>query len=503
MVSKTRSLGIVCIILSLLLILALVSTTANAAPAHADRGEWAPYTAYAVGDTVTYQGCTYSVIQAHTSLPGWEPPIVPALFQLIGCGSSPSNTPTKTPTKTNTPTRTSTPAGATNTPTRTNTPAGATSTPTRTATPANPTSTPTSGSGGGSGCVTPWNSTSVYVNGNNASDSGRNYHANWWNQNDRPSVSTSGAWTDQGGCVPPTAGPTSQPGSGLPTRVAAIYADISFTSIQAAYQATGAKYYAIAFVLAEGGACTPAWDGSHPMSENYYSNEINAIRSSGGDVIAVFGGANGWDIATTCTSVSNLQAAYQSVINKYQFKWIDLNIEGGLVSDSTSYDRRNKAIAALEAANPSLKVSYTLPVMQTGLLQTALDLLSNAKTNGVRIDYVNVMTMNYGPSGVDMGQAAISAATNTHNQMGSLGISTLIGITPMNGQNNTSGEIFTLSDADEVVAFAQANNYVGWLSFWSLGRDNGGCPGNTTASATCSGISQNTYDFTNKFKIFP
>jgi chitinase len=341
------------------------------------------------------------------------------------------------------------------------------------------------------------------VLGNIASDAGHNYHANWWNQNDRPSISTSGAWTDQGSCAAPTPGPTTQAGGGLPSRVSAIYADISFTSIQAAYQTTTAKYYAVAFVLANAGACVPAWDGSHPMSENYYSSQINAIRTGGGDVIAVFGGASGWDIATTCTTVSSLQAAYQAVINQYQFKWIDLNIEGGLVSDSASYDRRNKAIAALQAANPNLKVSYTLPVMQTGLLQTALDLLNNAKANGVRIDYVNVMTMNYGPAGIDMGQAAISAATNTHNQLVGLGISTLIGITPMNGQNNTAGEIFTLANADAVVAFAKANTYVGWLSFWSLGRDNGGCAGNTTASASCSGITQNNYDFTNKFKTFP
>jgi len=523
MYNKIRSLGMVCIILGFLLALALFSI-ANAAPARADRGPWAANTAYAVNDTVTYGGCTYKVLQAHTSQVGWEPPTTPALFQQLSCGG-PSNTPSPTNalTKTNTPlaitntltrtaTKTSTVSGPSPTGTMTatlarsptvgasNTPAAATSTPSRTLTPASPSSTPTSS---GSGCVTPWSATATYVLGNTASDNNHNYKANWWNQNDRPSISTSGAWSDQGSCVAPTPGPTTQPGGGLPSRVSAIYADISFTSIQAAYQATGAKYYAIAFVLGNAGTCAPAWDGSHPMSENYYSSEINTVRAGGGDVIAVFGGANGSDLATTCTSVGSLQVAYQAVINQYQIKWIDLNIEGDLVSDSASYDRRSKAIAALEAANPSLKVSYTLPVMQTGLLQTALDLLSNAKTNGVRIDYVNIMTMNYGPSGIDMGQAAISAATNTHNQLVTLGISTLIGITPMNGQNNTAGEIFTLANADAVVAFAKANSYVGWLSFWSLGRDNGGCAGNTTASASCSGITQNSYDFTNKFKAFP
>lgn len=499
MYNKIRSLGMVFI---MMLFALMVFTNA----AKAASGPWAPNVAYAVNDLVTYSGCTYIVLQAHTSLTGWEPPNVPALFSLVGCGTSSPSTNTATKTKTavaaatntltRTPTRTSTFAGATSTPTRT-----ATTLPTTAATSISPSATPTANSG--TGCNAPWSAGTTYVIGNTASDSGRNYKANWWNQNDRPSISTSGAWTSQGSCAAPTPGPTSQAGNGLPSRVSAIYADISFTSIQAAYQATGAKYYAIAFILANGGACTPAWDGTHPMSENYYASQINTVRTGGGDVIAVFGGASGSDLATTCTTVSSLQSAYQAVISQYQLKWIDLNIEGGLVADSASLDRRNKAIAALQAANPNLKVSYTLPVMQTGLLQTALDLLSNAKANGVRIDYVNIMTMNYGPAGVDMGQAAISAATNTHNQLVGLGISALIGITPMNGQNNTTGEIFTLANADSVVAFAQANNYIGWLSFWSLGRDNGGCAGNTTASASCSGIAQNSYDFTNKFKAFP
>ncbi|WP_214411206.1 M28 family peptidase [Sphaerisporangium fuscum] len=42
---------------------------------------WQTYTAYAVGDVVTYQGVSYRCLQAHTSLPGWEPPNVPALWQ--------------------------------------------------------------------------------------------------------------------------------------------------------------------------------------------------------------------------------------------------------------------------------------------------------------------------------------------------------------------------------------------------------------------------------------
>lgn len=44
-------------------------------------GTWQPNTHYAVGSRVTHGGRTYRCIQAHTSLLGWEPPNVPALWE--------------------------------------------------------------------------------------------------------------------------------------------------------------------------------------------------------------------------------------------------------------------------------------------------------------------------------------------------------------------------------------------------------------------------------------
>jgi len=41
---------------------------------------WAPNVAYATGAQVTYNGILYECRQSHTSLPGWEPPNVPALW---------------------------------------------------------------------------------------------------------------------------------------------------------------------------------------------------------------------------------------------------------------------------------------------------------------------------------------------------------------------------------------------------------------------------------------
>src|SRR5258706_364275 len=125
--------------LIMVVLVSLVSAASvGARPARADRGPWAPGMALAVNDTVTYGGCTYKVIQAHTTQTGWEPPNVPAPFSLVSCGSSPSSTPTLT--------RTNTVTGPTSTLTKT--PPSATSTPTRTPT-IGPSLTPCSACGGG------------------------------------------------------------------------------------------------------------------------------------------------------------------------------------------------------------------------------------------------------------------------------------------------------------------------------------------------------------------
>lgn len=46
-------------------------------------GTWSAGTSYRAGDTVTYGGRSYRCLQAHTALPGWEPPNVPALWQPV------------------------------------------------------------------------------------------------------------------------------------------------------------------------------------------------------------------------------------------------------------------------------------------------------------------------------------------------------------------------------------------------------------------------------------
>jgi chitinase len=67
-------------VLVLAVMAALMTSLIPAMASAADRGAWAAYVNYIVGDSVTYGGKAYDCRQAHQSLPGWEPPNVPALW---------------------------------------------------------------------------------------------------------------------------------------------------------------------------------------------------------------------------------------------------------------------------------------------------------------------------------------------------------------------------------------------------------------------------------------
>jgi hypothetical protein len=68
------------LLISLLFVVVGLSTTPSISQAQTYPA-WAPNVAYSVGQQVTYGGHLYKCIQAHTSLVGWEPPNVPALWQ--------------------------------------------------------------------------------------------------------------------------------------------------------------------------------------------------------------------------------------------------------------------------------------------------------------------------------------------------------------------------------------------------------------------------------------
>jgi hypothetical protein len=249
--------------------------------------------------------------------------------------------------------------------------------------------------------------------------------------------------------------------------------------------------------------CKASWFNAFDPRQKQFADQIAAVRAGGGDVKVSFGGATGIELAQACTSVAALQAEYQAVVTAYGLKYVDLDIEGAAVADPTTIARRSAAIAGLQKANPGLKVSLTLPVLPEGLTVDGLNVVRSAKNAGVDLDLVNIMAMDYGRAGQDYGDLAIQAARSTKDQIRSIygnsdaAAFRMLGVTPMLGVNDDSG-VFGLSDARDLVAFANGN-HIGFLSFWETNRDKNACTG---PLFQCTNVSQAPFDFSKIFAGF-
>ncbi|MFH8931884.1 cellulose binding domain-containing protein [Streptomyces pristinaespiralis] len=306
----------------------------------------------------------------------------------------------------------------------------------------------------------------------------------------------------------PTPTGTPKPGE------AARYAPYIDTSLYPAYDMldtaakTGVKEFNLAFITS-GGGCAPLWGGVTDLANDKVASQIGALRAKGGDVRVSFGGAAGHELALNCSSADDLAKAYGKVIDTYKLTKVDFDVEGAALPDTAANSRRSQAIAQLQKSHPGLNVSFTLPVMPEGLTQPGVDLVADAKKNGVRVDAVNIMAMDYGPAySGDMGEYAIQAATATQAQIkGVLGLSDAaawqaVAVTPMIGVNDVVTEIFKVDDATQLVKFAESKN-LGWLSMWSSTRDKQ-CAGGEkpAADATCSSILQEPLAFTKAFSAY-
>ncbi len=315
-------------------------------------------------------------------------------------------------------------------------------------------------------------------------------------------------------------------GTPLPAHVYAPYYETylapNTASLTATAQASGVRYFSLAFLQATAkGSCSIDWNSNSSQPLSFYNSDIASLRALGGDVIPTFGGFSadhgGTEIADTCTNVNSIAADYESVITTLGVTRLDMDVESSSLNNTAGIDRRNKAIALTQAwaaaQSPpiALQVSYTLPVEQAGLDPNGEAVLQNAVANGVKVTTVNIMVFDYfiaKEGTVEMGQAAINAATNTNTQLQSIfgvtsqqayameGMTMLPGIDDRKQKNEVTSE----ADATTMLNFAEANN-LNTLSIWAIQRDNGGCPG-TVDSNTCSGITQNTWDFSHILEPF-
>jgi Glycosyl hydrolases family 18 len=308
----------------------------------------------------------------------------------------------------------------------------------------------------------------------------------------------------------------------LPAHVFAPYFETwSTDTISGIAQQSGARYFTLAFLeTLSKTSCTLAWNGSssQTVASGRYLSDIATLRGMGGEVVPSFGGwsadQGGTEIGDSCKDVNQIAAAYEDLVVRYGVTRLDMDIEGRSLTKPDGIDRRNKAIKLLQdwaaSTGRTVEIVYTLPTSPAGLEPSGLAVLQNAVANGVRVDIVNPMTFDYYDRvTTDMGAAAISAAQGLFNQLHTLypaktnaQLWAMIGITLMIGLDDypRRTESTSLADAQRVLDFARANG-ISLLSFWAIQRDNGGCPGNT-GSNSCSGIVQNTWDFTHLLTPF-
>ncbi|WP_320776674.1 chitinase [Streptomyces sp. CRN 30] len=286
---------------------------------------------------------------------------------------------------------------------------------------------------------------------------------------------------------------------------------VSATTASGLDAAGSASAYNLAFVIADGEDCTPTWGGTAAVDDPAVASRISALTDSGATVRVSFGGASGTELAESCDSASALAEAYGQALDAAGASAADFDVEGDALTDSASVDLRAEAIALLQQERSDLSVSFTLPVMPSGLDADSVALLESANDRSVRVSTVNVMTMNYGSSyDGDMGDYAETSAEAAHDQlMEVFGLSDEaawqgLALTSMIGENDVDNETFTLDDAAQVREFAEEKG-VAWVSMWASFRDRacdaGSASGSDTddASTDCSGVDQEDGAFAEAF----
>ncbi|MCO6006282.1 cellulose binding domain-containing protein [Actinoallomurus purpureus] len=280
------------------------------------------------------------------------------------------------------------------------------------------------------------------------------------------------------------------------------YVDITMATptLKDVATATGQKHFTLAFALGDSTGCNPSWGGTIALGDSRVIGEVNDLKGVGGDVTVATGGALGPYLENSCGSSSALLAAYKKALDAVGSNHIDVDVEA-----SIPVAQVNTALKQLQSERGTT-VTYTLRVQAQdyGVDPFSVQILQDAASRGLNVT-VNPMLMDFGYSG-SWGDALISAANATLGQMKQIWtgksdaeLKRMLGLTPMIGKNDT-GPTTTQAVAGQLLSYAQSN-HVGSIGFWSVGRDNGGCP-NGSVSPTCSGISQSTYEFTNIFKAF-
>jgi len=385
-------------------------------------------------------------------------------------------------------------------------------------------------------CAAAWSSTAVYTAGQQASENGTNYTANWWTQGNDPATNNGGSgsgqpWTSNGACTGGSSGGGGGGGGGgtgsgtgsVSGLLFSPYKDVTINMNWNTYQmqsaATGSalpvvgsgslvsqylpKLPALTVAFATGSCGSETWGGV--SGANWATENVPQLHAANLNYVISTGGAAG---TFTCTSTAGMD----SFIARYaspNLVGIDFDIEGG--QSASDIQSLVAAAAGAQAQYPNLQFSFTLATLGAsdgsygGVNSLGNEVVQAVLGSGLNKYVINLMTMDYGSASssvcvvssgsCEMAQSAIQAVKNLEH---TYGISaSKIAVTPMIGMNDATTETFTTADVNTLTSYAASNGLAG-LHFWSLDRDTP-CS-DTYASPTCNSVSSTTpLEYTNQF----
>ncbi|MFC3454102.1 cellulose binding domain-containing protein [Amycolatopsis speibonae] len=312
-----------------------------------------------------------------------------------------------------------------------------------------------------------------------------------------PTTTTSSPTTTTSTSNPPTTTTSNPP---LPGGRGAPYLYMGWGSPpnpQTVMNATGIKWFTLAFVLASNG-CNPAWDGSRPLQGGVDANAIAQIKAAGGQIVPSFGGWSGNKLGPNCSTPELLAGAYQKVIDAYGLKAIDIDIENtDEFENATVQDRVLNALKIVKAKNAGIQTILTFGTTTSGPNSWGNRLIDQSKALNAGVDVYTIMPFDFG-GGADMYGNTIKAANGLRDKLKSTfgwddaTAYSHLGISGMNGLSDQQ-ELTSLDAWTKITNWSKTNK-IARLAFWSANRDRP-CPGGGVAE-NCSGIAQNDWDFT-------
>jgi hypothetical protein len=376
-------------------------------------------------------------------------------------------------------------------------------------------------------CAAAWSSTAVYTAGQQASENGTNYTANWWTQGNDPATNNGGSgsgqpWTSNGACTGGSSGGGGGGGGGTGGGTGSVsgllfspYKDVTINMNWNTYQMQSAvtgsdlpvvgsgslvsqdipKLPALTVAFATGSCGSETWGGV--SGANWAAENVPQLQAANLNYVVSTGGAAG---TFTCASTAGME----SFIARYaspNLVGIDFDIEGG--QSQSDIQNLVAAAAGAQAQYPNLQFSFTLATLGAsdgsygGVNSLGNEVVQAVLGSSLSKYVINLMTMDYGNASssvcvvssgsCEMAQSAIQAVQNLEHTYGIP--ASKIAVTPMIGMNDATTETFTTADVNTLTSYAAGNGLAG-LHFWSLDRDTP-CS-DTYASPTCNSVSSTT-----------